>query len=468
MIYELMHCDIVVAEVEINESGQLKKLLSIINADHFPYGTLPRNKTKDPSGLIRWWDNRRIPISRDDLENIRGIKLLNEATPGMVLLACQGLSLSDCYWIREKGKDECFADLNFFNNAFSFDFGDVLVGKKGASEHLVASPDGTSEGNLKKRWKIIDGKRVLLKSGTPPYRYEVYNEVIASIAMKHLNIPHVDYFFVEDGNELYCGCEDFISYSQDFVTAYMIHEGNKKSNSESEYEFMIRCYESLGIENAKESINKLLLVDYLLGNEDRHLNNFGLIRDAKTMAFLGPAPIFDTGSCLGYESTDEQLSVARYVKWKPFQSHGKPSQLDYIDILPSSITADALLSLPQIIAAACLSFPESFSKKRGKAIVRFIGNRVAEICSKYGLKPKETRIALSKTQAAILHYIHSIGGILYNAQDVCNALGIAKITAIRNLDILAKRGLIIRVGARKTGYWEIIDGESAIMETFFL
>ena len=35
MIYELMHCDIVVAEVEINESGELKKLLSIVNADHF-------------------------------------------------------------------------------------------------------------------------------------------------------------------------------------------------------------------------------------------------------------------------------------------------------------------------------------------------------------------------------------------------------------------------------------------------
>ena len=457
MIYELMHKDILVAEIEIGDQGNLKKLISICNRDHFPLGTAPKAGSTDPSGLARWWNNRRIPISRNDLENIRGIVLPEAATPGMILLACQGLSLSDCYWIREKGSDDSFEKLNFFDNSFSFDFGDLLVGKQKGDIRLVASPDGTSEGNLKKRWKIIDGKRVLLKSGTPPYRYEIYHEVIASVIMRHLNVSHVDYYLIEDGNELYCACDDFVGYSQDFVTAYMIHEGNKKRNDESEYEFMIRCYEGLGIKQARNVINTMLLVDYLLGNEDRHLNNFGLIRDAKTLEFMGPAPIFDTGSSLGFEMADETLMAAPPIKWKPFQTNARPSQLDYIDDLPSGIRMDALLSIPQVVSVFCKQLPPSFSKKRSKAIAHFISKRVSDVVKKFNLESISIADAMTKTQRRILEYIHSIGGTLHSAQEASLALAIPKITVIRNVKILADQGYIIRVGSRKTGFWKMMD-----------
>jgi len=457
MNYELMHKDTVIATVEINERGTLTRLVSIANPAHFPYGTAPKTGTKDPSGLIRWWENRRIPISRDDLENVVGVSLPKAATLGMILVACQGLSLSDCYWIRKEGSKDAFDDLNFFGNSFSFDLGDALVGKGKVATHLSLSPDGTSEGNLRKRWKIIDGRRVLLKSGTPPYRYEVYNEVIASVLMKHLNIPHVDYYLIQDAGELYCACDDFVGYSQDFVTAYMIREGGGKLNHESEYEFMVRRYGELGVKDAKKAIDTMLLVDYLLGNEDRHLNNFGLIRDAKTLEFLGPAPIFDTGSSLGYRMDDDALAVAPPAKWKPFPSHSRPSQLDYIEPLPDGISVEALLSLPRVILSACEAFPSPFSRKRAKAIARYIGNRVSEVMGKYGLTEKKRGNELTKTQERIMEFFHSNGGTVYAAQDLYEALGISRITAIRNLEHLVRQGLIIRVGPRKTGYWKLLD-----------
>ena len=42
----------------------------------------------------------------------------------------------------------------------------------------------------------------------------------------------------------------------------------------------------------------MFILDYIMLNEDRHLNNFGIIRDVQTLNWIGTAPIFDTGESL--------------------------------------------------------------------------------------------------------------------------------------------------------------------------
>ena len=41
-------------------------------------------------------------------------------------------------------------------------------------------------------------------------------------------------------------------------------------------------------------------------NEDRHLNNFGVIRDVNTLKWLDLVPIFDNGQSLKIEYYDEK------------------------------------------------------------------------------------------------------------------------------------------------------------------
>ena len=41
-------------------------------------------------------------------------------------------------------------------------------------------------------------------------------------------------------------------------------------------------------------------------NEDRHLNNFGIIMDVNTLKWLRVAPIFDNGQSLNIEYYDEE------------------------------------------------------------------------------------------------------------------------------------------------------------------
>ena len=50
---------------------------------------------------------------------------------------------------------------------------------------------------------------------------------------------------------------------------------------------------------AKEYIDSMITADRILGNDDRHLGNFGFIRDAQTGRLLRFAPLFDSGSAYG-------------------------------------------------------------------------------------------------------------------------------------------------------------------------
>lgn len=75
----------------------------------------------------------------------------------------------------------------------------------------------------------------------------------------------------------------------------------------------------------------MIIFDYLLGNEDRHYNNFGLLRDCGTCEYF-ISPLFDFGLGLfehDLRYVDKDLtSVVRIMEGKPFSSDlSKPVQM---------------------------------------------------------------------------------------------------------------------------------------------
>ena len=64
------------------------------------------------------------------------------------------------------------------------------------------------------------------------------------------------------------------------------------------YKEYINTLTSHGIADAKAKIQKMILLDVIMANSDRHLNNFGVIRDVNTLKWLDVAPIYDTGRSL--------------------------------------------------------------------------------------------------------------------------------------------------------------------------
>ena len=72
----------------------------------------------------------------------------------------------------------------------------------------------------------------------------------------------------------------------------------------SMYEHFIAVCLAHGLEEAKvrSFLEYQILTDFILTNTDRHMNNFGVLRDTKTLKFIGMAPIFDSGNSMFWQS----------------------------------------------------------------------------------------------------------------------------------------------------------------------
>ena len=317
----LMHKRTPVVSIEIDDaSGYIQKIGEIFALEHLPIGIAVRNGIPDRTAFNTWWTDRSIPASRSGIRE--ALETLEIENTKLLLLRCFGLSLSDQYWINPDGSDLAWDDINFFQHPFSDDIGDVLFGApKKANALDFSSPDNTSDGYLKKRWKIIDGKRYLIKGGSNPFRQQPFNEAIATEIMARLGIPHVPYQLIWNKDTPYSACEDFIDENTELIPAWRVMMIMKKSNSTSVYQHFVNCCESLGVKDVVPFLDRMITLDYIIANEDRHFNNFGLIRNAETLEWVGMAPIYDSGSSLGYDKLPGQMKADKDVGCKPFKNH---------------------------------------------------------------------------------------------------------------------------------------------------
>lgn len=328
MKYTLMHKNIRVVELDLDDAtGSIRKIDEVCCKAHLPVGVTVRKGITDRATLNEWWIDRSIPASRSGIR--KALETLKLANTKMLLTKCLGLSLSDQYWIRPQNSNIAWEQVNFFENSFSEDIGDVLLGKAVKADGFdFHSPDNTSDGCLKKRWKIIDGKRCLVKAGSNPFMQQPFNEVVASLVAERLGIPHVPYTVVWDEETPYSVCEDFITADTELVSAWRVMQTAKKDNSTSVYRHYLNCCEALGISGITHAVDQMIVLDYILANEDRHQNNFGVIRNAETLEWIGAAPVFDSGSSLGYDKMASQILSGKGVECKPFKkSHEEQLKL---------------------------------------------------------------------------------------------------------------------------------------------
>lgn len=371
MNYTLHHKNIKVVDLLLDEdTGTIIELGEVYNSAHLPVGTTETDKAL----LNKWWTDRSIPASRSGIKD--ALELLRINSSRVLLAKCYGLSLSDQYWVKPINSDVDWEYINFFDNDFSEDIGDVLFGKAKDSENIsLNSPDNTSDGCLKKRWKIINGKRCLLKGGSSPFEQQPFNEVIASLIMDKLGIDHVSYQLEFDDEKPYSICEDFITKDTELVSAWKILQKYPKPNHLSVYQHYINCCKELGINDIIDKINQMIVVDFIIANEDRHLNNFGLVRNANTLEWIGVAPIFDSGSSLGYDKVTPNIEKQSLIQCKPF----KNSHFEQIKLVTSFdwINFDALDNVDdEIYTVLNRADSDIIDSARKEKIVLSIKNRI--------------------------------------------------------------------------------------------
>lgn len=401
MKFTLMHKKTAVAEIELDDvTCLIKKIGNVFAVGHLPIGVPVRKGIPDRAALNDWWMERSIPASRTGIRE--ALEILGIRNTRTLLVRCYGLSLSDQYWICPENSCFEWEDINFFQNRFSDDIGDVLFGAYQKGDVLdFSSPDNTSDGNLKKRWKIIDGKRCLIKGGSNPFRQQPFNEVIATEIMKRLGIRHVPYMVMWNKGAPYSVCEDFIDENTELVPAWRIYLSHKKSNSISVYQHFLNCCKALGIRDVVPFLDRMIVLDYIIANEDRHMNNFGAIRNAESLEWLGMAPVYDSGSSLGYDKMPGQIYSEKEMVCKPFKKHHLEqlklvSSFEWIDFDKLSDVKELIVGILSAEEAA-----EYIDEKRICAVADSLLqriNRLWEFASQRRTMPKEANTIIDDVE----------------------------------------------------------------------
>lgn len=318
MKYTLMHKDHKVLDMDI-ELGNVIWAGEIFDRERIPVG-ITADSGRLLHGLSAWWSHRSIPLSRSGID--RALAAMNAVTPQVLLAKSMGLSLSDAYWIRPENSDISWEKVNFFDNIFSEDMGNILFGEKPPREAVdIMSPDCSSDGWLRKKWVIRDGKRCLVKGGSNFFQ-EPFNEVIATMAAERLGIRHVSYTIDFEGARLspVCVCEAFTDSCTELIPAGAVNRILPFTENESKYDHFVRCCKVLDIPHITESLDEMLTLDYMIANQDRHMGNFGVLRNADTLEYTGFAPLYDCGTSLRYDTPTVYIDEELNVEALPFES----------------------------------------------------------------------------------------------------------------------------------------------------
>ena len=293
--YDLMHKDDVVASLQLDDlSSAILKVAPGANPELLPLGG-----SQGADSLRKWWLRRAVPISQGNIAAL----LQQEGIPSTQRLLVQnlGLSLSDHYWIKPSGSELTWKDVSPFSNAFS--------SLSEAASAQFYSPDAALQGDLIKKWLIVDDARCLLKGNRGANSQQSLNEVLVSILHEKQGFSnHVQYRpvkFTGSASEQYgCICEDFASEALEFIPAIDVVDSEKKDNAVSTYEHFIHvCIErGLPEQEVRGFLEYQILTDFVLTNTDRHLNNFGVLRDSRTLRFVQMAPIFDSGNSMFWDT----------------------------------------------------------------------------------------------------------------------------------------------------------------------
>ena len=190
--------------------------------------------------------------------------------------------------------------------------------------------------------------------------------------MRRLGVRHVTYALTTDGGKPYSLCENFITPETELIPAWRILRTQKQPNHLSLRSHFLSCCETLGIPGVKEALDHMLTSDYIIANEDRHWNNFGLVRNANTLEWLGFAPVFDSGTSLWYSTN----RVGAKTECKPFRSDHN-EQIKLVDDF-SWFDIDALDGLVNE-ALEILLPSEDVDSTRGEAIAKAIMERAGQI-----------------------------------------------------------------------------------------
>lgn len=301
--YFLMNKTTKVALISMNNNNQKVEGIKKSYCEEYAPLECFKHGHLTPEAITVWFKGRGIPSWRDGLDDL--LDHLGIESRDCLLNKAFGLSLSDHYWMNPAEMIMDWNDINFFEHDFnSKDYVEVNFENKILDPKQVDffSPNNTSDGMLRKAWIVGENnKRYMLKGDYKHSGLEPFNEVLASMIAEVLDLRHVDYTLDIIGNTIVSRCECFIDKNTELLSAYAIlkfYNVDLHENNEDVYQSYVKILKKHGLKDVESKLCKMFILDYLILNKDRHLGNFGVIRNVESLEWSHIAPNFDSGQAM--------------------------------------------------------------------------------------------------------------------------------------------------------------------------
>lgn len=234
-----------------------------------------------------WLETRAIDSHRANSRLLKKALRLAEKDDISTVVHVNGATITDNYWIRPIGSDLAYADVRFSDDYFS---NLALKGgydsfNRAANSKRSKTPELTNIGSFEKCWKLRDGKWWMYKKASHD---ELFSELFVCELGRALGMKMAYY----ERGEGYIKSLDFTDgASVNFEPASAFMGDNE------EYADVVAALETLCPQAIPDYV-RMIFLDTVVANPDRHTNNFGLLRDTVTGELVGFAPNYDNNMAL--------------------------------------------------------------------------------------------------------------------------------------------------------------------------
>ena len=295
LCYEILHGERKVAEITTN--GQAL----IYDEKFLPYDLYLEEgrdfeiQLNNIDNFNHWCASRVLSLDRkyakEILNSIGMAQAITDRDRAKISLSYHCVSLTDLYWVKEKEETISYDEINLYDKSLNEAVVELsLRGKSMTVTNQELAPDLSTRGCFPKAWIRKGDTFVLLKDGGEE---TVKREVLASRISQCFDFKQVAYQ------------EDF--YDGEKVSASRIVT-SKRYSMVSKMAFQIYAVnhdldvleECIRVD--KKTYYGMNILDYLIGNTDRHPENWGFLVDNQTNEYLSLYPIMDLNK--SFESYD--------------------------------------------------------------------------------------------------------------------------------------------------------------------
>ena len=311
---------------------------------------------KNTGNVEKWLETRAIDYHRANSRLLKKALRLTEKDDISTVITVNAVTITDSYWIKPVDSELTYSDVRFDSDYFSnlalngtFDSFNRVANSKTSK-----TPELTNIGSFEKCWKLKNGHWWMHKKAN---HEEMFSEIFIYKLGTNLGFNMAEY---QRGKHVVKTKDYTNNASVNFEPAYSFM-GDNEDYIETLNTLKLICPDAI------PDYVKMLFLDTICANPDRHTFNFGVLRDVDTGNLIGLAPNFDNNMALisrGYPkniTSKNDLLIALFNDLLNYDNSLKK----YVPLISDDIIKDTIKSVGMRV--------------KSKYIIEFIMNRYALI-----------------------------------------------------------------------------------------